>query len=196
MIIIKLGGSLASSALLKNCLDKVENDYQGRAVIIVPGGGAFADQVRYAQQRWKFDDKTAHHMAILSMQQMALLLKALKPRFTIAATTAELSVLLKLQEFAIWSPDIVELDNAGVQSSWDITSDSLSAWLAKTLSANELILVKSVKIDSDLDVLKLVQQKIVDESFYKFTQHTSFKINIVHAEDFISEPRKNASKPN
>ena len=71
MIVIKLGGSLAYSKTLIDCLNKIQQRYQGRAVIIVPGGGAFADQVRRAQQHWQFDDITAHHMAILAMQQMA-----------------------------------------------------------------------------------------------------------------------------
>ena len=71
MIVVKLGGSLSQSDALVKCLNSVEQNYQGRAVVIVPGGGAFADQVRLTQQRWQFDDKTAHRMAILAMQQMA-----------------------------------------------------------------------------------------------------------------------------
>ena len=43
MIIIKLGGSLSRSDALVNCLNAVEKNYQGRAVVIVPGGGAFAN---------------------------------------------------------------------------------------------------------------------------------------------------------
>ncbi|MGZ5028885.1 MAG: amino acid kinase family protein, partial [Methylobacter sp.] len=54
-IIIKLGGSLSRSDTLVNCLNTVEQNYRGRAVVIVPGGGAFADQVRLAQQHWQFD---------------------------------------------------------------------------------------------------------------------------------------------
>ena len=43
MIVIKLGGSLAQSGALIHCLNKIQHRYQGRAVIIVPGGGGFAD---------------------------------------------------------------------------------------------------------------------------------------------------------
>ncbi|HEY8219198.1 MAG TPA: uridylate kinase, partial [Methylobacter sp.] len=83
LTVIKLGGSLSRTDALVNCLDAVEQNYQGRAVVIVPGGGAFADQVRLAQQHWQFDDNTAHHMALLAMQQMALMFKGLKPGFVI-----------------------------------------------------------------------------------------------------------------
>ncbi len=150
MIVIKLGGSLSRTDALVNCLNAVEKNYQGRALVIVPGGGAFADQVRLAQQHWQFDDTTAHHMALLAMQQMALMFKGLKPDFVIAHTVAAIQDQLGRQKTVIWSPDITELDNAGIEASWDITSDSLAAWLAKTLSATELILIKSAAIDAGL----------------------------------------------
>jgi 5-(aminomethyl)-3-furanmethanol phosphate kinase len=186
MIVIKLGGSLAASGKLQQCLDKIEHSYQGKAIIIVPGGGVFADQVRLTQKQWQFDDRTAHLMALLAMQQMALLFKALKPNFTIATTTTELHKQMNQQNVVIWSPDVSELDKAGIGSSWDITSDSLAAWLAKTLGADGLILVKSVTIGADFDVLKLMRQQIVDASFHDYIQQSSFKVNIVNAEEFVS----------
>ena len=186
MIVIKLGGSLAASGKFKPCLDKIERSYQGRAVVIVPGGGVFANQVRSVQLQWQFDDRTAHLMAILAMQQMALVIKALKPSFTVAASIDEIRIQNNQQSVAIWSPDVAELDKVGIPSTWDITSDSLAAWLAKTLDADELILVKSVNIDADFDVLKLAQQQVVDASFYEFIQQTSFKLTIINAEEFVS----------
>jgi 5-(aminomethyl)-3-furanmethanol phosphate kinase len=185
MVVIKLGGSLATSGKLGLCLDKVEQVQKGRAVVIVPGGGVFADQVRSAQQQWQFDDRTAHQMAILAMQQMALAFNAVKPSFKIIDSVAELCKRNNPASVSIWSPTISELDKAGIPSSWEMTSDSLSAWLAKTLGANELILVKSVNIEPSFDVLKLVQQQFVDALFYKYTQHVSFKVSIVNAEKFI-----------
>lgn len=186
MIVIKLGGSLAASGKLKLCLDKIERSYQSMAVVIVPGGGVFADQVRSVQQQWQFDDRTAHLMAILAMQQMALVIKALKPNFTVIASTDHIRIQNNPQSATIWSPDVTELDKAGVPSTWDITSDSLAAWLANTLAADELILVKSGNIDADFDVLKLVQEQVVDVSFHEFTQQASFKLTIVNAEEFVS----------
>jgi aspartokinase-like uncharacterized kinase len=181
IIIIKLGGSLSRSDTLVNCLNAVEKNYQGRAVVIVPGGGAFADQVRLAQQQWQFDDTTAHHMALLAMQQMALMFKGLKPDFAIADTVVAIHDQLNRKKTVIWSPDIIELDNAGIEASWDITSDSLAAWLAKTLSATELILIKSAAIDVDLSLHQLAEQHIVDKAFCAFVAQASFKIHIVNA---------------
>jgi len=185
VIIIKLGGSLSRSDTLINCLNAVEKNYRGRAVVIVPGGGAFADQVRLAQQHWQFDDNTAHRMALLAMQQMALMFKGLKPDFAIAHTIAAIQETLDRQKTVIWSPDVIELDNAGIKASWDITSDSLAAWLAKTVSATELILIKSAVIDASLNLQQLAEQDIVDKAFCDFVAKAEFKIQILNAQNWV-----------
>jgi 5-(aminomethyl)-3-furanmethanol phosphate kinase len=187
MVVIKLGGSLLASGKLKDCLDKIESDYQGRAAVLVPGGGMFAEQVRVAQHEWQFDDVIAHRMAILSMQQMALLFNAFKPQFTIVNT--KVARLHNEKEFpciSIWSPDRVQLDTAGIPSSWDITSDSLAAWLAGRLEADELIVIKSVNIKDGYTVKELVEQRIVDAGFYHYIQQTSCKLTVINAEKFLS----------
>jgi aspartokinase-like uncharacterized kinase len=184
MIIIKLGGSLTNSGALINCLNALEKNYQDQTMVIVPGGGAFADQVRLAQQHWQFDDHTAHAMAILAMQQMALMFKGLKPGFAIARTVAAIQDSLNQQQTVIWSPDIAELDDAGILAGWDITSDSLAAWLAHRLSATELILVKSAAIDSALSLQQLAERQIIDKAFCNFAAHAAFNIHIVNAQNW------------
>lgn len=187
IVVIKLGGSLSRSNTLLNCLDAIEKNYQGRALVIVPGGGAFADQVRIAQQHWHFDDNTAHHMALLAMQQMALMFKALKPGFAVADTVAAIQELLDRKQVVIWSPAIMELDNAGIKASWDITSDSLAAWLAKTLSAVELVLIKSAFINAGLSLQQLAEQGIVDKAFCSFAAQAVFKIQVMNAQNWAQE---------
>ncbi|MEI6335920.1 MAG: uridylate kinase [Methylococcaceae bacterium] len=184
MIVVKLGGSLSKADTLVNCLNKLEQNYIDSGVVIVPGGGAFADQVRVAQQCWQFDDTTAHKMAILAMQQMALLIKGLKSNFSIAYSVTDILKQAVQQKIIIWSPDIVELDNAAIKASWDISSDSLAAWLAGELSARELILVKSAMIDSSLNLQQLTESGIIDQGFCDFVRQSNFKISIINQPDF------------
>ena len=183
MIVVKLGGSLSHSDALIDCLNSVEQNYQDRAAVIVPGGGAFADQVRLAQQRWQFDDKTAHSMAILAMQQMALLFNGIKGDFSIAKSVADIQKQLLQKKTVIWSPDIVELECADIQASWDITSDSLAAWLAKALSATELILVKSANIDARFNLQQLARQHIIDKGFCDLVRQATFKIQVINQQN-------------
>ncbi|RIZ71072.1 MAG: uridylate kinase [Methylococcales bacterium] len=184
MIVIKLGGSLTHSKALINCLNKIELRYQGRAVIIVPGGGAFADQVRLAQQQWQFDEVTAHHMAILAMQQMALMFKGLAPQWPIVSSLSDMQQDLYLNKTFIWSPNSAELDQAAIPATWDITSDSLAAWLAKQVSSTELILVKSAVIDPQASLEQLAAQQIIDQGFCQQVQDGLFRIRVVNQRDF------------
>ena len=184
MMVVKLGGSLSKADTLVNCLNKLEQNYADSAVVIVPGGGVFADQVRVAQQRWQFDDTTAHRMAILAMQQMALLIKGLKNDFSIAHSITDILKQVSQQKIVVWSPDIVELDNAAIKASWDITSDSLAAWLAGALSARELVLVKSALIDNRLNLQQLTESGIIDQGFCDFVRQGDFKISIVNQQYF------------
>ena len=184
MIIVKLGGSLSQSDALIRSLNSIEQNYANRAVVIVPGGGAFADQVRLAQHHWQFDDDTAHRMAILAMQQMALLIKGLKNDFSIAGSVTDILKQLHQKKIVIWSPDIVELDNAGIEASWDITSDSLAAWLAKAISAEELILVKSAMIDNSLSLTQFAERAIVDKAFCNFVRQATFTVQLINQQNF------------
>jgi len=163
--VIKVGGSLAKNGRLNDCLNRIDRQYK-KACIIVPGGGGFADQVRAAQQHWQFDQHTAHNMALLAMQQMALLFKALQPAWQLVANSQDISY--DLHGIMIWQPDITELDAAGVEASWDVTSDSLSAWLAGAIHANRLIILKStpVAVSSPIDALQ--HADIVDPAFHRF----------------------------
>jgi 5-(aminomethyl)-3-furanmethanol phosphate kinase len=184
MIVVKLGGSLARSDALIKSLNSIKQNYADQAVVIVPGGGAFADQVRLAQQRWQFDDNIAHRMAILAMQQMALLIKGLMDDSSIASSVIDIPKQLQRQKTVVWSPDLVELDNAAIRASWDITSDSLAAWLAEAISATELILVKSAIIDENLSLRQLAEQAVVDKGFCDFVSQKTFKVLVINQQNF------------
>jgi len=185
MIVIKLGGSLAEANTLLHCLNRIEQDYQDKAVVIVPGGGVFAEQVRIAQQHWGFDDDSAHAMALLAMQQMAWLIKGLKTDFVMAGSVQAIQQLG--QKIMIWSPDLDELNQSRIPATWNITSDSLAAWLAKALSAHELMLVKSAAIDTTLSLTQLQQQGILDQAFCDTVANTRFTIRVLNQQNFISD---------
>ncbi len=46
---------------------KILSEEGAGKVVIVSGGGPFADQVRDAQKRWKFNDQQAHQIALHAM---------------------------------------------------------------------------------------------------------------------------------
>ncbi len=162
MWVVKLGGSLGEDISLKGWLWHLA-EYGGGKVVIVPGGGRLADQVRALQRCWKIDDRTAHQMAILAMHQYSLLFLSLEPRLALSRTE-EIGGALNLGKAVVWLPEVAELDRDGVPASWAVTSDSLAAWLAGKLHAERLVLVKS-KTPADLDPILLREIGIVDSAF-------------------------------
>ena len=184
MQVIKLGGSLAQANTLFNCLDKIDKKHSQQKTVIVPGGGSFADQVRLVQRQWQIDDSTAHKMAILAMQQMAILIQGLKNHWPLAESTTSITEQFKTHNVLIWSPSIQELETNAIAESWDITSDSLAAWLANKLSAKQLTLVKSASIDQNLSLQELSQAGVIDKCFCEFVAESEFKIDVVNQEDF------------
>jgi aspartokinase-like uncharacterized kinase len=162
--IVKIGGSLARSSQLKRWLAVLAA--AGSAAIIVPGGGPFADQVRALQKRHRFDDATAHHMALLAMEQYGRMLAGLQPGLQPAASRSEIARVRRAGRAAVWMPTRMVLADPQIAASWDITSDSLAAWLAGKLEADRLVLVKSVAIaEGSVPASILARRGIVDPAF-------------------------------
>ena len=136
-------------------------------LVIVPGGGPFADQVRDAQKRMGFSDTAAHAMAILAMDQFGHVILDRHERLAPARSLEEIEQRVGRPGKSLsgcrprWpfsAPDI--------PASWDITSDSLAAWLAGKLGADALLLIKQTGAFSDHDdVAGLTARGIVDAGF-------------------------------
>ncbi len=139
-LVVKLGGSFAASAALLPWLRAIAAGAGG--VVLVPGGGPFADAVRTAQLRMGFDDAAAHGMALLAMGQYALLLASLSAALLPAADPPAIARALAAGRVPVWTPPATLGPAEGVPASWDVTSDSLALLLAGWLAAPRLLLVK------------------------------------------------------
>jgi aspartokinase-like uncharacterized kinase len=113
-------------------------------VVVVPGGGAFADGVRLAQADMGFSDSLAHRLAIKAMASYGEAMTDLNPHFTLAASEWEFQAAWSRGMTPVWSPLEMVQDRDDIPESWDMTSDSLAAWLAGRLKAR-LVMVKSVE---------------------------------------------------
>ena len=142
--VLKLGGSYAFSPFLKNWIDAVK-DCAG-CVVLVPGGGPFADAVRAAQPRMGFDDRTAHEMAVLAMDQYGCALAHLGVPLRRAASAAAIRDVLRAGGVPVWSPAQMIRGEKDIPWCWDVTSDSLAAWLAGRLGAKRVLLVKHADV--------------------------------------------------
>jgi len=165
LTVIKVGGSCADSLDLRRWIGAVAA-CAGR-VVIVPGGGAFADAVRAAQRVMGFDDAAAHHMALLGMEQFGRALASFDARLSPVDSIAGLRRGLRDHKVPVWLPTRMTLGAADVPASWDVTSDSLSAWLAGRLGARRLVLMKQIDLPRDF-ADRLAARGIVDQAFPRF----------------------------
>ncbi len=158
-LVAKLGGSLWRSPNLAGWMSALRRFPRG--VTIVSGGGPFADAVRMAQPEMGFSIQAAHEMAMLGMEQYALALADLFT-LTLIETPEEAARAHRRGETALWRPSRMAAAAPDIEPSWDVTSDSLSAWFARRAGAAALLLVKSVDPAAGAD---LVAAGVVDPRF-------------------------------
>ena len=163
-IVVKIGGSLATaSAVLVPLLHEIARAAgNGAAVVVVPGGGPFADAVRAAQQALAFDDLLAHDLALLAMAQYGRVLAALAP---LAPAPGLASVrAAPVPGACIWLPE-PRSDALTVPRNWRISADSLALWLADQIGAARVLLVKACAAVPPASLAALAEQGIIDRAY-------------------------------
>ncbi len=185
MWVVKIGGSLLGTPELERWLEVAAKHSDGK-IIIVPGGGIFADAVREAQILSKVSDACAHRLAVLAMDQYGLLLANMNPLLATASSEMEIDERTWQHRGIIWLPSKMVLADHKIPQNWDMSSDSLAAWLAHKLGAQHLILVKSDKPNEKKLCLKTITDNgLVDEVFGDFALNKAFSPWIVKKADFV-----------
>jgi aspartokinase-like uncharacterized kinase len=140
-LVVKVGGGLLESdgiAGLRRACDDVSQLAHARPVLVIPGGGPFADAVRVADAGGQLGDGLAHRLALAAMDQLgtvlAELLSAAEPIATLRAPR-RLGLLHAASAFT-GRPDVPE--------SWMVTSDSLAVLAAGAIGAPDAVLLKAV----------------------------------------------------
>ena len=187
--IVKLGGSLASSPSLRAWLDVFARAGAGR-MVIVPGGGPFADAVRTVQRQQRFDDAAAHRMALLAMEQYGRMLIGMQPGLVATDTASAIGYALARGEVPVWMPSAMVLACADIPANWNVTSDSLAAWLAGELHATLLVLVKAVEVtEAQVTLTELVSRGWVDPELPRFAATAGCPVRILGRGDQAVLPR-------
>jgi 5-(aminomethyl)-3-furanmethanol phosphate kinase len=164
-VVVKLGGSVIRSGELAAWLDAIAA--ASRPIVVVPGGGALADEVRACQSQLGFGERAAHRMALLAMDQFAWAVAGLRQGFAVGATEAELRAALERGQVAVWAPYALVAERTDLEPSWRLTSDSLALWLARRIEAARCYLIKSIARPKTprLSARQLARDGIVDEAF-------------------------------
>lgn len=167
LTVVKLGGSYALYPHLAVAVGAIVA--AAKPVVVVPGGGPFVDAVREAQGPMGYDDAAAHRMALLGMCQFAEAVAALHNRLCTTNSIAAMRDVLAHGQIPVWSPWSMADGLETLPESWDITSDSLAAWLAGKLRAARLVLLKSVPAPAEeISAAAAAEEGVVDVQFPAF----------------------------
>lgn len=163
MIVVKVGGSLFDHPSLGPGLREWVRSHYPETVVLVPGGGAFADAVRALDRVHRLGEEAAHWLAVAAMWTPMAFLRELLPGAVYLAHPAE---------EAFHTPDTVRILDADmfcrfhchVPRRWDVTSDSIAAYAAVVGKAR-LVLLKSVDLPPDTPWEEAAARGWVDPHF-------------------------------
>ncbi len=144
--IFKIGGKILENFdNLNSTISQLRQLYKKKLIfniILIPGGGSFANFIRNAHSELKFTEELAHWMGIISMNYNGLELSKQFPKLEVTEDFNRLKNLKK--NFCLFLPFQFLKDNDKLPHSWDATSDSITLFLAKELGLNECFLIKDV----------------------------------------------------
>ena len=141
--VIKIGGGLT---WVPQALDRVCRAV-GQAsrewpIVVAPGGGPFADGVREFDRRVGVSSDVAHWMAILAMDQYAHVLASRIPGAVLVEEPGCIRETLDPAGAVVLAPSRWMRSADVLPHTWEVTSDSIAAFVAGALDARRLILIK------------------------------------------------------
>ena len=169
---LKLGGSLEGAALLGPLLRLLAE--QDRPLVIVPGGGRFAAEVKVRQAALGLDEAAAHWQAIGAMEQYAEVLRAMNQALRPVADVDSMAAAWAAGRLPLWLPGKLLREQAELPVGWQTTADSLALWFADYIGAEALILIKAAPKEG-AEVDELAASGYVDGYFPELARKTRLK---------------------
>ncbi len=139
---VKVGGGLSAIAGELTRVGQGLATLAGAGVVVVPGGGPFASAVRDFDRRYGLPAEAAHWMAILGMDQYGHAIAAVTPGSALVESASEITEALDRGRVPVLVPYRWLRTADELPHSWEVTSDSLAAYLAGLLGAERFLLVK------------------------------------------------------
>jgi 5-(aminomethyl)-3-furanmethanol phosphate kinase len=161
--VLKVGGSLAEDpAKLAKLCRELSVLAEAHRILIVPGGGKFADTVRKLDNVYGFSNTISHKMAILAMDQYGFFLSDITPNSYVSYVLDESRNSAK-GILPIFLPSQLMFREDPLEHSWNVTSDSIAAYIAGLLDAKKLLLITDVDGIFSKDPKKGVDNKLIEE---------------------------------
>lgn len=182
LVVWKLGGSLFDLPDLAQRIRRLKAErYAAVSVVIIPGGGEFANVVRRLDQTYQLSAKDSHHLALEAMRINARLVANLldervaladpdlqQKRIEVWHASGNAARQMEVWDVvATWHRSLPALEKAfnTIPEDWTLTSDSIAALLAWHWKADRLVLCKSIDAPATADGNTWAEQGLVDRFF-------------------------------
>ena len=140
--VLKVGGSLLDFPNHFAATVSAIGAMRDRRILVVPGGGPFAELVRKVDAQYSLGDDTAHWMAVLAMDQYAHLIASRLRRSVLVRTPGEIAAVVP-DSVPVLEPSCWLREADPFPHSWSVTGDSIAAWVARQIGARRLVLIKA-----------------------------------------------------
>lgn len=141
--VVKVGGSLlALPSFLASVIRTIGVCSEERRLLVVPGGGPFADAVRELDRRRGLSNDDAHWMAVAAMDRSAHLMAERLEAGRVVDSPSGVLNALDDGNVPVLAPARWLRQTDPLPHTWDVTSDSIAAWAAGRVGARHLVLVK------------------------------------------------------
>ena len=142
-VVVRVGGGLlAGVEHFEAVLAEISEASRRVPLLVVPGGGPFADAVREVDDLLSLPDEATHWMAVLAMDQYAHLIASRLPASRLVMRSNDIEAALNERRIPVLAPYRWLREADPLPHSWDVTSDSIAAWVAGQVGASRLVLVK------------------------------------------------------
>jgi aspartokinase-like uncharacterized kinase len=125
-------------------MQKIGTLSKTRSLIVVPGGGDFADTVRKLDKLFCLSRYVSHRMAVLAMDQYGLLLSDLSDNSVVVRSLNAAKAAVNSAKLPIFLPSQIMFEEDPLENSWAVTSDSIALYIAQHLQARQVLFVTDV----------------------------------------------------
>jgi aspartokinase-like uncharacterized kinase len=172
MRVVKVGGSLFGFDQLPDRTQAWLDQQPPAITIFIGGGGDLIKPLRAAHERFSLDQEGSHWLAVRAMTVTSRLLATLLnvelvERFEVVEQLVRsgrlAACVLDVEEFM----RLRETQDSGCRlpHDWTCSSDSIAARVAEVLTADELVLLKSVPLPAGTNYAEAAKQGLVDAHF-------------------------------
>jgi len=173
MWVLKIGGSWITNPNLTTLLKTLDKKKKGK-MIIVAGGGCFADSVRFAFKKTKMSEKIANTLALKSTEIFCSYLKDINKKLYLTTNQR-----FRENSLNVWLPSLILSNEKSFKKNWNSTSDSVAAWLSTNIKAEGLVFIKSLKKFKKINKLGDLQKKnIIDKNTSTYLKSFKGEIKI------------------